>query len=130
MATAPAALGGLARRRVAWVALLALLFNVTIPTLALRAMPPADMFAAALCHAPGGAPQQQQDDQGQQSPGKGTCPLCMVFAGQALAVLPSVPVVLPRPVAYTLATPRGPPVVAALPAESRPPGARGPPFLA
>ncbi len=116
------------RRRVAWLAMLALLLNVTMPSLAIRAMPPADMFASALCHAGGQA--QQPDGPGQEGPSKGTCPLCMLFAGQVLAALPAEGVALPRPMARVIASPRGPPAAAALPAQIRPPAARGPPILA
>ena len=118
-----------ARRRVAWVALLALLLNLTMPSQALRAMPPADLFASVICHAAGAPEQGQQDGQGQESPCQGTCPFCLVLAGDDAPVLLGEAVVLPRPLAHGLASPRGPPTVAALPAEIRPPAARGPPTL-
>lgn len=122
-----ASTGRPARRRVAWVALLALLLNLTMPGQAISAMPAADLFASAMCHADGTP--QQQDGQGQESPCKGTCPLCLVLAGEALPVLIAEAVVLPRPMAHASASPRGPPGVAALPAQVRPPAARGPPRL-
>ncbi len=117
-----------ARRRVAWVALLALLLNLTLPGQALRAMPPADLFASVICHA-AGAPQQQEDGQGQESPCQGTCPFCLVLAEEALPALATEAVVLPRPSMLASASPRGPPGAAALPAQIRPPAARGPPRL-
>ncbi len=123
--TAPT--GRPARRRVAWVALLALLLNLTMPGQAIRALPAADLFASVICHA-NGAP-QQQDGQGQESPCKGTCPFCLVLAGEALPALVSEAVALPRPMARATPAPRGPSGAAALPAQIRPPAARGPPRL-
>ena len=117
------------RRRAAWVALLALLLNLTMPGQALRAMPPADLFASVICHAAGTPEQGQQDGQGQESPCQGTCPFCLVLAGDVAPVLLGEAVVLPRPALLATASPRGPPAVAALPAEIRPPAARGPPHL-
>jgi hypothetical protein len=118
-----------ARRRTAWLALLALLLNITLPTLAIRALPPADLFAGVICHA-AGQPAQQDEQPGQQAPTKGTCPLCILFAGQAVAVLPAEGITLPRPMARAMAMPRAPPSASALPAQTSPPAARGPPILA
>ncbi len=116
---------------VAWLALLALVLNLTMPARALSALPPADIFATALCHAPGSDAvpgQQEQQAPPQQAP-CATCPLCVVLGITALPVLPEVGVTLPLPRSTSLAQPRAPPAAAALPAQARPPGARGPPHL-
>jgi hypothetical protein len=124
-----AALQGLGmRRRVAWLAVLALLLNIAFPSLALRSLPPADLFAGALCHA---GTTQPQDEPADKAPSQATsCPFCTLLAAPAMPVLPAEAAALPLPGAIGGLIPRGPPALAALPAEIRPPAARAPPILA
>jgi hypothetical protein len=107
--------------------MLALLLNIAFPSLALRSLPPADLFAGALCHA---GTTQPQDEPARKAPGQATCPFCALLAAPAMPVLPAEAAALPLPGAIGGLIPRGPPALAALPAEIRPPAARAPPILA
>lgn len=125
MIAASAAGKGRGRRGIAWLALLALVLNLAVPGLALRAAPVGALLAGAICHAPGG--ERAPDQAPEQAPL--ACPFCAVLAHPGLPALPATSPALPLPRLALRHPPRAPPAAAVLAGMVLPPGARGPPGL-